>query len=278
LIEYDVNLERPGAVADGITFVGKAKARGADESTFRLLQSLRSAGFGDDSADRVLVPEPIVIIPDFQMWLQSKVPGIAATVLLGGPDGIALAGEIARAAHKLHQTDVVPCRRVHTLEDELAILRDRMQLVAEVKPEWSDRLEQLLAACDRLGATLPPPSPRGIHRDFYADHVMVDGNRLYLLDFDLYCRGDPAVDIGNFVGHLIEQSLRIYGVPSELAQAQEELERQFAALAGVTTVRAVQAYTTFTLVRHIYISTQFAQRRHTTQALLEHCESRLRTV
>src|SRR5437773_3836244 len=31
---------------------------------------------------------------------------------------------------------------------------------------------------------------------------------VWLLDFDLYCQGDPALDIGNFVGHLTEQSLR----------------------------------------------------------------------
>jgi hypothetical protein len=34
-------------------------------------------------------------------------------------------------------------------------------------------------------ATWPPPARCGIHRDFYADQVIVDGSRLYLLDFDL---------------------------------------------------------------------------------------------
>jgi len=40
----------------------------------------------------------------------------------------------------------------------------------------------------------------------------------------------------------------------------------------------VRSYTTLTLVRHIYISTQIAERRPFTEALLELCEQRLDTV
>src|SRR2546426_9353652 len=46
--------------------------------------------------------------------------------------------------------------------------------------------------------------------------VIVNGERLFLLDFDLYCEGDPALDIGNFLGHITEQSLRSEEHTSEL--------------------------------------------------------------
>ena len=39
---------------------------------------------------------------------------------------------------------------------------------------------------------------------------------------------------------------------------------------------AVRAYTTLTLARHIYLSTQFSERTHTTEHLLELCEQRVR--
>ena len=38
---------------------------------------------------------------------------------------------------------------------------------------------------------------------------------------------------------------------------------------------AVPTYHTLTLVRHISISTQFPERQHTTEPLLELCEARL---
>jgi aminoglycoside phosphotransferase (APT) family kinase protein len=216
-------------------------------------------------------------MPELQMWLQHKVPGRVATQLLTEPGGVALARCIAEAVHKLHRTGIPPCRR-HTMADELRILHERLPIVARMKPQWAKRLERLLEACDQLGTATPAPRPCGIHRDFYPDHVIVDGSRLYLLDFDLYCEGDPGLDIGNFLGHLTEQSVRTLGDAYALADREEAMAERFVALSGEATRPAVQAYTTLTLVRHIYLSTQVPERRQSTEALLELCEQRLGTA
>lgn len=270
LIEYDI--ERRGAEA--ITLIGKVRARGPDHTTCHLIESLWNAGFGADSPDGISVPEPVGIIPEFQMWLQYKVPGVSATRLLTESGGTGLARRIAEAIHKLHQTGI-PSTRRHTMADELRILHERLSLVARVNPQWVNRLERILDACDRLGATTPEPTFRGIHRDFYADHVVVDGPRLYLVDFDLYCEGDPGLDIGNFVAHLTEQSLRTLGNPMALRNREQALEERLVELAGEATRVAVRAYTVLTLVRHIYLSTQFTERRPFTECLLQMCEQRL---
>jgi hypothetical protein len=270
LIEYDI--ERRDAQA--ITLIGKVRARGLDHSTRRLIESLWNAGFGADSPDGVGVPEPVGIIPEFQMWLQYKAPGRSATQLLAEPGGAGLARRIAEAIHKLHQTGL-PSTRRHTMADELRILHERLPLVARMKPQWVNRLERILEACDRLGATTPEPTLQGVHRDFYADHVIVDGPRLYLVDFDLYCEGDPGLDIGNFIAHLTEQSLRILGDPNALRDREQALEERFVELAGEVTRAAVRAYTRLTLARHLYLSTQFPQRRPFAESLLHLCEQRL---
>jgi thiamine kinase-like enzyme len=57
-----------------------------------------------------------------------------------------------------------------------------------------------------------------IHRDFYPDQILVDRDRLWLVDLDLCCQGDPALDIGNFIAHITEQSLRQTGDPSAMEQ------------------------------------------------------------
>jgi aminoglycoside phosphotransferase (APT) family kinase protein len=162
--------------------------------------------------------------------------------------------------------------------DELSILHERLPLVAQRKPQWANRLERILDACDRLGTSVPEPTPCGIHRDFYADQVLVSGERLYLLDFDLYCEGDPALDIGNFMGHITEQSLRTYGDPNTLADREAAMEERFVELSDRPTRAAIQAYAMLTLVRHIYLSTQFPERRPFTEALLELCEQRLTII
>lgn len=274
LVEYDVRVERGGAAVETSTLLGKARARGLDERVFQLQAALWKNNFGPDSADGICVPEPVGVIPDFQMWLQRKVPGVPATRLLERADGAPLAARIAKAAWKIHRLGVPTVRR-HTIVDELRILHEYLGPLMSERPDLADRLKRVLAACDRLGAAMPRTAPRTIHRDFYPDQVLVTGARLYLLDFDLYCEGDPALDIGNFLGHVTEQSLRAAGDANALRDVEEAFEESYIELAGRRARAAVRAYATLSLVRHIFLSTQFAERQHLTETILELCERRL---
>ena len=270
LIEYDVELPSSAVV----TLVGKARARGADHHTFELLRELRRRGFDDHSADGISVPEPITVVPELGLWLQRKVAGVSATESLAGSYGVAMARRLAEAAHKLHAAGV-PTDRDHTMADELRILHERLDALAAQWPDLGNRLGRLLAACDRLAATIPPPQSCGIHRDFYPDQVLVAGERLYLLDFDLYSRGDPALDIGNCIGHITEQAVRTRGDPRALADCEAALEDRFVALTGEQTRPAVRAYALLTLARHVSLSAQRVDRQSVTARLLELCEERL---
>ena len=268
VIEYD--LERPEAM----TLLGKVRVRRFGKSGYRLLSAFWDAGFDADALDGISVPEPVGTVSRFRMWLQRKVPGQAATELLATPGGVDLARRIAEAAHKVHRAGV-PTERRHTMADELRILHERLPAVGRAEPQWADRIERLLEACDRLGAATPEPKPCGIHRDFYADQVLVDGSRLHLIDFDLYCEGDPALDIGNFMGHLTEQSLRTLGDPEALAHVEGALEERFVELSGERTRSTIHTYKLLTLTRHIHLSKLFPERRPYTESLLELSEERL---
>ena len=271
LIEYC--LQTKGSLP--LILLGKVRAKGTDRRTYQLVKSLWEAGFSADAPDGIAVPEPLGLVPRFNLWLQAKVGGQSSTDLLSQPGAAALglARRIAEAAHKLHST-VVPTMRQHRLADELSILRDRLARVAIERPDWGKRLLRITAACEELGAGLPSTPRAGIHRDFYADHVLVEGARLWLLDFDLYCRGDPALDIGNFIAHLTEQSLR-NGDSTSLGEVESHLENRYAELSGDLIRRSIRAYATFSLVRHIYISTLFPGRRPSTERLVKLCEDRL---
>jgi hypothetical protein len=276
VIEYDLEVERPDAAPEMVTLIGKVRRLRSGKSGYRLLSALWEAGFGADSADGITVAEPIGVVPEFRMWLQRKVQGQVATDLLAAPGGEDLVRRIAEAAHKVHRAGVLAKRR-HTMNDELRILHERLPSVARSEPRWAGRIQRLLDACDRLGAGTLEPEPCGIHRDFYADQVIVAGPRLCLIDFDLYCEGDPALDIGNFLGHIREQSLRSLGDPEALADLEVAMEERFVELAGERTRPAVRAYKLLTLARHVQLSTLFPERRPFTGNLLELCEEYLGT-
>ena len=268
VVEYDFQSKAK------FTLLGKLRAKGLDKRTPQLLEALGRTAFRADSADEISVPEVAGVIPEFRMWLQIKVPGVPCTDLLAQPNGAELARRIADAAHKLHST-AIASERSHTIADELRILRERLSLVAQIKPAWDSRLERVLNSSAKLGGSLSNPDPCGIHRDFYPAQILVDGRRLWLLDFDLFCKGDPALDIGNFMGHLTEQSLRTFGDAKALAEQERAMENRFAELSGRAAGLRARAYQTLTLVRHIQLSTEFAQRRPFTERLLELCEQRL---
>jgi len=275
VLEYVVEVRRPGAADLAVTLIGKIRARRSGNEGFRQLETIWNAGFDAQSADGISVPEPVGVISRFKMWCQRKVPGETATQLLAGPEGMALARRIAEAIHKLHRANL-PVERAHTMADELRILRDCIEKVASQRPDWVGRLARLMVRCENLGASLPLPEARGIHRDFYSSQVIVDGARLWLIDFDCFCLGDPGLDVGNFIGHVSEQALRERGDAGAFRPVEQALEERFVELSGERVRAAVRAYTTLTLVRHIYLSTQFSERTHTTEGLLELCEQRVR--
>lgn len=275
VLEYDVRVERDGARAGKAILIGKIRARRFGNEGFRLQEQIWDAGFQAGSTDGVSVPEPVGVLPELRMWLQRKVPGEVAGNAFVWHGGLALANCVAWGIHKLHRAGV-PTERAHTMADELRILHECLAKAAAAQPRWRDRLARILSACDRLGAALPAPKACGIHRDFYPAQVIVDGGRLNLIDFDLYCLGDPALDVGNFIGHMMEESLRVRGQAGALRKYEQALEDRFVELAGVATRPAIYAYTTLTLVRHIYLSTQFPGRAPFTEPLMELCEQRLR--
>lgn len=274
MIEYAFDRTTPGGEIKTFALIGKVMAYRYGKSGYRLLDAIWNAGFDDAGEDGISVPEPIGHIPSLQMWLQRKIPGRTATDLLTTPAARELPRRIAEAAHKLHSTNI-ETEKSHTMADELRILRERLPHVALAQPAWSSRINHLLNAAERLGAMVPDGKTCGIHRDFYSDQVIVDGARLYLIDFDLFCHGSPGLDIGNFIGHITELSLRTTGDPHALLHLEQAIEDEFVALSGPSIRAEVRAYAALTRVRHIYLSTLFSDRRSYTETILAHCEREL---
>ncbi|MEK7322960.1 MAG: phosphotransferase [Pseudomonadota bacterium] len=253
--------------------IGKIRRQRSGRGAFDLLQNFQRNGFDEGSLDNIFVPAPIAHIKPLRLNLQRKVTGTEATQLLAGAHGVDVARRIAEAAYKIHRADIAPRHR-HDMIDELRFLHTRLDQVAQQQLAWCLRLDRLKRSASRIGMALTPSRTCGIHRDFYADQIIVDGERLWLLDFDLYCAGDPGLDIGNFVGHITEQSLRLYGGPAALLEVENTLIEHYAELAGDEARPAIRVYTLLTLMRHIYLSTQHEERQPYTEALLTLCERR----
>ena len=280
----------PGAApaATRIELLGKLRVKGADQRGFAVQKALYEHGF---DLPWVSVPEALAILPELRLWLQRKVPGTMASRLIRPGSDPALSFRIGQALAALHRAGgqlldaarngrpatgapIDPTRR-WTLEDELDMLHGRLEKAAQARPAWAERIRALIPATRRLARRLPTTAPTGIHRDCYADQILVDGGQLTWLDLDLFCLGDPALDVGNFAAHLMEDALRHHGSLHALQAHRQAFIDGFRQDAPHVDMTAIEGWTLLSLARHIQLSTQFDDRHATTLPLLEYCEHQL---
>ncbi|NIU86034.1 MAG: phosphotransferase [Nitrosopumilaceae archaeon] len=257
-----------------LCLIGKTKARGTVKSYYKLNYEIYNSGFYDMSDDFISIPKPVFYTRNLNMWFQEKVDGDNYSELLLNTKGIEYAKLIARSAHKIHNCNI-DSGKTHTIDNEIEILEDRLSKVSVSKPTLSGRINNILLAAKDLASSITDPVICSIHRDFYHDQLIINSNRIYILDFDLYCKGDPAVDIGNFLAHLTELSIRINGNADGYLDIENEIEKHYLSISDFTCSDSVQAYKTLTLLRHVYISTLFADRCIYTEQILNLCEQRL---
>ena len=92
---------------------------------------------------------------------------------------------------------------------------------------------------------------------------------------DLYCNGDPALDAGNFIAHITEQSLRELGDSAAMADREEAFEEVFVEVYGEEIRERIRAYAALTLARHVHISWRIPSRRELTPRILKLAEQRV---
>ncbi|TJZ89872.1 hypothetical protein FA743_17460 [Paracoccus gahaiensis] len=253
----------PLAGADGAALLGKLRAKGPDRRMPALHAALRRAGLDGRAPHRTGIPRARGAVDALNMWLQDEVPGGPLD-----PGDTAAMARSGAALARLHAVPAVTDRR-WSHADEGAVLDHALSQAASGMPDQAGALQAIRGAAQAALAALPPGPDCGIHRDFYVDQVLIDGDRVWLVDLDLYAIGDPGIDLGNFLAHLDELALRRTGDATALKAAGQAFLRGYASIRPLPEAHRIRVFRHLSLARHIWISTRFADRRHSTQALIE---------
>lgn len=255
--------------------LGKVKMKRFDNHTWNLNSALHQAQFGHSNIDGVMVPAPLGHSKNHHVWFQEKVAGQVCFDGFCHNEDCRVAERIAQALYKLHSSNI-KTERHHTHHNEIALLEGYLNQAIDKLPSYSSDILDILSHCKQRANQLPTPvSPVTIHRDFYHDQILIDNERVYLLDLDLVCYGDPALDIGNFIAHVEEQCLRQF---DQLDYAQPQIERfiqHYQALAGCDLRARIETYTLLSWARHVFISQRIAQRNPWTVRIIQECKKRV---
>lgn len=270
LIEYRVRRPDGGRCA----WLGKLRAKGLDRRTYELHRELCGKGLDDRTPASTAVPRAVCAMESLGMWLQERVPGDGIEQSIRSLPPEEYARRAARAIHALHRAPVTPDRE-HSAADEMAILQARLTNRLPAGLVAGERIARLLAACARLAATLPTHRSTPIHRDFYHDQLLLTPDRAYLLDLDLCCLGDPAVDLGNFIAHLLELAIREHAAGDWLRAAAAHAAHAYCRLNSSVLTESIATYATLALARHVQICTEFEDRTAALAAVLQAVEQRL---
>jgi Ser/Thr protein kinase RdoA (MazF antagonist) len=148
----------------------------------------------------ISVPQGMCALHDWPGYVMNRAPGVhlADNKTEDRTLGLTLAGEALARLHRLP----LRLQHNHALTDELALLQNWTKLVSTVFPAQEKNIRAALQVVSRELLGGGETDTTLVHRDFHGGQVLVSGSRATLIDFDTVCNGEPAQDIGNFLGHL----------------------------------------------------------------------------
>jgi hypothetical protein len=129
----------------------------------------------------------------------------------------ALAARVARVVAALHDTPAPLARRIDAA-DLLDHPRACAALLGTVEPRWTPLLDALLDALAAGEAMLHDLPAVTLHGDLHPRNILVDGERLVLIDLDSARAGAAALDLGAWIANTLSRAL-VAGAALAPAQA-----------------------------------------------------------
>jgi aminoglycoside phosphotransferase (APT) family kinase protein len=107
-----------------------------------------------------------------------------------------------RALACLHRTPVQVGRVTGMTEHLTELVRPHPDVLALDLPAIGARVRAVTATLTAGSRPAEAARPVAIHRDAHPRQMFLDGPRLWVVDWDLYARGDAALDVANFAVYL----------------------------------------------------------------------------
>ncbi|MCU1293026.1 MAG: aminoglycoside phosphotransferase family protein [Bryobacterales bacterium] len=186
-----------------IELIGKrdtTRAAGKAAREFEAMRLLSDAGFGTD--ERFGIPRPAQLFPDLHVILQRKARGSKLRTHVGKGNNTSM--QFARMAGlwlaKLHSLKV-SSPQVCTYAHDIASARMFVTALSADQPILAVDFQRCAAAVEQQLAGFQGVPATMVHGDFHPDHIFVEKGRVTVIDFERFCLGDPARDLGSFIAH-----------------------------------------------------------------------------
>lgn len=153
------------------------------------------------------LPRPLGVVPELGIEFFSRVPGVPLSELAEQAGFPELCHRVGLGLKEFHSLPIA-LDTEWGLPQKVARLSDNAEAFAALIPSAKKRIgstrDEIVA---RLRAL--PPSPAHLaHCDFHADNVLVDGEKISLVDLEDCAMGDPDEDRGSMYAQLSSLAIR----------------------------------------------------------------------
>jgi len=163
------------------------------------------------------IPTLLAYLPDLGALALEEAQGTSLLTLVEQGDHTeAMLSHVGRAMAAFHQGDISGLPS-HGLADEIASLERPKAFLVSTCPHLQARIEVVFEAIES-GLQEVPPGPT--HLALRLGPILVDGDRLWLIDLDSLSAADPVIDAAMLLAHLAKLRIR--------SQLDEETSRRLA--------------------------------------------------
>ena len=200
------------------------------------------------------VPRVHGYLSELRLALLAALPGeprLTAALRARSADADRLVADAAVVAAALHSS-ALPLPAVRSIDSELGEMGDHVALVRALAPGLAEVLEPMLGTIVRAASATDPLPLVPTHGDFTPSQLLSDGAGCGLVDFDSMALGEPALDLGQYLGYLRLAAAKA-GCPADVgAELGRAFLARYAASAGIpleTLTARTRVYSCISLLR-----------------------------
>jgi len=186
-----------------LRFIGKFYADKSGQTTYQIMQDLQKSFNLAKKRSPLTIPHHHFYDPDLHLIIQQYVEGIPYVKLVERndyPEYFRLAG---RALAFLHSQDVSIGEKKSINNHLEELIRPHPMKLCEELPQYRYLIEALIKEMSEREKTWQGKIDNApLHRDFHLRQLFYLEEQVWLIDWDLFANGDPALDVGNFVVYL----------------------------------------------------------------------------
>jgi len=201
------------AFDDGTLVFGKLYSDELVRHSFQVLNGLWRVGFGNDQPYQV--SQPLLYVPEHRLLLTKAVEGTPLTSFVGCdcPELVPYVRQAANWLVQLHKSSIRVGRN-ESLWQSLKLFKAirRLGKAAALVPDRKEMMiEMVNTLCDRGKQSRATVHAVQTHGRFHYEHVLLDGSKTTVIDFDRSLPSDPAKDLAEFVTMLRLRTFKLTG-------------------------------------------------------------------